>query len=79
MALLAWLLLLTVGFLLGAPLTIGIISAVLLAAMSAAALKFMRDPQPEGEKRIDALAGFWVLACYLLAGGIPLLPQGWTP
>lgn len=78
-ALLAWLLLLTVGFLLGAPLTIGALSAILLAVMIAAARTFMRDPQPKDQKRIDALAGIWVLACYLLAGGIPLLPQGWTP
>lgn len=78
-ALLAWLLLLTVGFLLGAPLTIGALSAILLAVMIATARTFMRDPQPKTEKRIDALAGAWVLASYLLAGFIPLLPQGWTP
>lgn len=77
-ALLAWLLLLFIGILLGAPILIGGTSAILLAIMTVTALAFMRDPQPDGQDRLDTLAGVWVLTCYLLAGGIPLLPQGWT-
>jgi 4-hydroxybenzoate polyprenyltransferase len=75
-AALAWLLLLVIGFFVGAPLTIGGISALLLAGMAVTVQGFVRDPQPSGQGRIDTLAGVWVLACYLLAGGVPLLPPG---
>lgn len=75
---LAWLLLLTVGTMVGAPLTIGGLSFILLIAMAANVLKFARKPTPDGQKTIDNLAGIWVLACYVLAGFVPLLPEGLT-
>jgi 4-hydroxybenzoate polyprenyltransferase len=76
---LAWLLLLAVGILIAAPLTIGGISAILLAVMAVVAWRFMGEPTPAGQRRIDSLAGIWVLACYGLAGAVPLLPPGLTP
>ncbi|MDB5506825.1 MAG: Manganese transporter permease [Devosia sp.] len=76
---LAWLLLLSIGFLVGAPLTIGGVSAVLLAVMAATVWRFIGDPTADGQRRIDGFAGIWVLACYLLAGAVPLLPAGLTP
>ena len=76
---LAWCLLLTIGFFVGASLTIGTLSALLLAVMAIAMRRFARDPAPAGQRRIDSLSGLWVLTCYLLAGAVPLLPQGLTP
>ncbi len=76
---LAWALLLVIGFLVGAPLTIGGLSGIMLVAMAVTVWRFVGEPSPAGQSRIDSLAGFWVLSCYLLAGGVPLLPQGFTP
>ena len=76
---LAWVLLLAIGVLVGAPVTIGGFSAILLAVMASIAWRFVGEPTPAGQRRIDSLAGIWVLACYLLAGAVPLLPQGLTP
>ena len=75
----AWLLLLTIGFFVGAPLTIGGLSALLLVVMAITMRRFTRDPAPSAQRRIDSLSGLWVLTCYLLAGAVPLLPQGLTP
>ncbi|MET3924244.1 UbiA family prenyltransferase [Devosia sp. 2618] len=75
---LAWMLLLTVGTMVGAPLSIGGLSLVLLVVIAANVLKFVREPTPDGQKAIDNLAGIWVLACYILAGFVPLLPEGLT-
>ena len=76
---LAWCLLLTIGFFVGAPLTIGGLSALLLVVMAITMRRFTRDPAPSAQRRIDSLSGLWVLTCYLLAGAVPLLPQGLTP
>jgi hypothetical protein len=35
---------------------------------------FLRRPVPAAQRRIDAVAGLWVLACYGSAGFAPLLP-----
>lgn len=75
-ATLAWCLLLVIGFLVGAPLMVGGFSAILLVIMTATAWRFTLAPLPAGQGRIDSLAGIWVLGCYLLAGGVPLLPGG---
>lgn len=72
---LAWLLLLTIGTLVGAPLIVGGISVLLLAAIGLTVWRFVREPSPEGQGRIDSLAGIWVLCCYVLAGYAPFIPR----
>lgn len=75
----AWLLLLAVGTMVGSPLIVGGVSAAVLAVIAATVRTFMRKPTPAGQRRIDTLAGVWVLDCYVLAGFAPFLPQVFTP
>ena len=65
-----------VGFAVGAPKMVAAIGLIALAAVATAAAFFMRSPTPAGQKRIDALAGVWVLVCYATAGFSPLLVAG---
>ncbi|MFC0010982.1 UbiA family prenyltransferase [Devosia nitrariae] len=75
----AWLLLLAVGAMVGSPLIVGGGSAVVLAAIATTVRTFMRKPTQAVQRRIDTLAGVWVLACYVLAGFAPFLPQVIAP
>lgn len=75
-AALAYVLLLGVGHVAGALLVIAPLGALMLAFLAYEALSFARAPSPAGEKSIDRAAGLWVLACYSLAGFVPVL-AGW--
>ena len=70
---LACALLIGVGFAVGAPGLVAAIGLAALAAVAIAASAFLRNPTPAGQKRIDALAGLWVLVCYGTAGFAPHL------
>jgi len=76
---LAWLLLLAMGTLVGAPLIVGGVSALLLGAIGVTVWQFVRKPSAKGQSRIDSLAGVWVLCCYVLAGFAPFIPKVLTP
>lgn len=46
------------------------------AVCLAAAASYARAPTPAAQKRMDRLAGLWVLACYALAGFAPVIQRG---
>jgi hypothetical protein len=71
-AALAALLLVGVGASVGAPYALAVVAAAALAALSVVALRFIAAPDAAGQKRIDAMAGVWVLVCYGASGLIPL-------
>lgn len=75
-AALAYLLLLGVGFVAGALLIIALLGALMLALVSFMAARFAKAPDAGGQKKIDQLSGLWVLACYSLAGFVPILITG---
>lgn len=75
----AWLLLLAVGTMVGAPFIVGGVSAVVLTVIAAAVRRFVARPTQAGQRRIDTLAGIWVLICYVLVGFAPFLSQVITP
>jgi UbiA prenyltransferase family len=69
--LLAWFLLLGVGFAVGTPYAVALPGLIALAVVVAAAARFAGQPTLSGQKRIDLLAGLWVFVCYVLAGFAP--------
>ncbi|WP_368904407.1 UbiA family prenyltransferase [Taklimakanibacter lacteus] len=71
----AYLLLLGVGYVAGALAIIALLGAAALALVVHTAMKFAKDSTAQGQKRIDQLSGLWVLACYSLAGFVPLLSR----
>jgi 4-hydroxybenzoate polyprenyltransferase len=73
---LACALLIGVGFAVGTPGAVGAIGVAALIAVALLASGFLRKPTPAGQKRIDALAGVWVLICYGTAGFAPHLWAG---
>lgn len=76
LCILAWILLVAVGYHVGAPLAIAMPGLLALAATGMIAHAFAKKPTPAGQKRIDTAAGLWVFACYCLAGFAPLI-TGW--
>jgi 4-hydroxybenzoate polyprenyltransferase len=66
-------LLIGVGFAVGTPMLVAAIGLAALVAVAVGASGFLRRPTPAGQKRIDALAGLWVLVCYGTAGFAPHL------
>jgi hypothetical protein len=69
----AYLLLLGVGHFAGALFIIALLGAAALALVVYTAHRFVKTSSGEGQKRIDQMSGFWVLACYSLAGFVPVL------
>jgi 4-hydroxybenzoate polyprenyltransferase len=69
-------LLIGVGFAVGKPGIVGAVGVAALAAVATIGLGFIRNPTPGGQKRIDGLAGVWVLVCYATAGFAPHLLPG---
>jgi hypothetical protein len=65
-------LLVGVGFAVGAPWLVALIGALGLAACFAAARAHVQKADSATQKRIDAMAGIWVLICYGSAGFAPL-------
>ncbi|HEY4201639.1 MAG TPA: UbiA family prenyltransferase [Devosiaceae bacterium] len=76
---LAWLLLLAIGILVGAPLIVGGVSAALLGVIGFTVRNFVREPSAKAQGLIDSLAGIWVLCCYVLAGFAPFVPKVLAP
>jgi 4-hydroxybenzoate polyprenyltransferase len=72
---LAWGLLVAIGYLVGALLTVAIPGFIALLVTITAAATFARNPTAKGQKRIDTLAGLWVFVCYCLAGYAPFLAE----
>jgi hypothetical protein len=64
----AFVLLIGVGFAIGAPRLVGIVGLLALIACLVGAWAFLRMPTAAGQKRLDALSGLWVLICYGVAG-----------
>jgi 4-hydroxybenzoate polyprenyltransferase len=73
---LALLWLIAVGFAVGAPILIAAIGVAAFVVVAFATLRFIARPTPQGQKRIDTLAGVWVLVCYAAAGYAPLIGPG---
>ena len=48
-----------------------------LAILIFVARGFWQSPTPAGQKRLEAVSGLWVMACYLSAALVPLLPTTW--
>ena len=67
--------LVVIGTIEGSPFLVGIVGLVGLAACAACALMFMRRADGDGQKRIDAAAGLWVLLSYGAAGFAPLVQR----
>lgn len=70
---LAFALLVGVGIAVGAPRLIATIGVLGLAMALLTAQRYGTKPTPAAQKRIDAMAGLWVLVCYGTAGFAPLL------
>jgi 4-hydroxybenzoate polyprenyltransferase len=64
----AFVLLVGVGFAIGAPRLVGGIGLAALAACLFGAWTFLRTLTAAGQKRLDTLSGLWVLICYGGAG-----------
>lgn len=75
-AALAYALLLGVGFVAGALLIIAVLGALMLALVFYMTSRFAKSPDAGGQKKIDQLSGLWVLACYSLAGFVPVFIKG---
>jgi len=69
----ALLLLIAVSFAVGAPKLVSAIGVVAFAAVAVTGWRFIRHPTAAGQKRIDMLAGLWVLVCYGAAGFAPFV------
>lgn len=50
-----------------------IIGGIGVAMCLKSAAEYSKSPTPKAAKRIDTLAGFWVFACYAIAGFTPIL------
>jgi 4-hydroxybenzoate polyprenyltransferase len=70
------LMLVAVGYRVGAPAAVTAIAAAALAVALTVAYRFAREPTPVWQARVDALSGVWVLLCYLAAGYVPLFTRG---
>jgi 4-hydroxybenzoate polyprenyltransferase len=64
----AFVLLVAVGYAIGAPRLVGIVGLVALAACLFGAWAFLRAPNAKAQKQLDTLSGLWVLICYGVAG-----------
>jgi 4-hydroxybenzoate polyprenyltransferase len=64
----AFVLLVAVGFAIGAPRLVGLVGLVALAACLFGAWAFWRTPDAKAQKQLDMLSGLWVLICYGVAG-----------
>lgn len=65
-------LLISVGIAVATFWPIFVVAVLGLGATTAIALGFMRNPTEAAQKRVDAMAGIWVLLCYGAAGFLPL-------
>lgn len=72
----AFLVLIAVGVAVGRPYLVAATGLAGLLATLWAGLPFLRSPDLSGQKRIDTLAGVWVLVCYSAAGFLPLFARG---
>jgi 4-hydroxybenzoate polyprenyltransferase len=67
----ALLLLIAVSFAVGAPRLVSVIGILAFAVVAVTGWRFIKHPSADGQKRIDTLAGLWVLVCYGAAGFAP--------
>lgn len=67
----ALLLLIAVSFAVGAPKLVSAIGILAFAVVAVTGWHFIQQPSTAGQKRIDMLAGLWVLVCYGAAGFAP--------
>lgn len=70
---LSWLLLIGIGTALGHAAAFALIGAAGLAGCGWALAGYLNKTDVKAEKRLDTMAGLWVLLCYLTAGFAPLL------
>ena len=68
----AWILAIATGVLLGAPLIIAFAIGAAAAACAFAAARFVRAPTVARQKAIDTVSALWVLICYLALGFLPI-------
>ncbi len=73
MCMLAWLLLLGVGYLVQAPFAVAGPGFLALLVAIFTAKKFTMSPDVKREKAIEDIAGMWVFVCYCLAGFAPFI------
>lgn len=71
----ALLLLVAVGFAAGAPRLVSVIGILAFATVALTGWRFIKHPSAVGQKRIDTLAGLWVLVCYGAAGFAPFASE----
>lgn len=71
---LAFALLLGAGVATGFVAVFAVIGALMLSLCVFVALRFAADPTVTAEKRVDLMAGLWVLVCYGTAGFAPVIP-----
>lgn len=70
------------GLLLGVSWSMGALAIPALIGLGAtlaavvAGMSFIAKPLPERAKRLDLMAGLWVLICYAAAGFAPFLTGG---
>jgi 4-hydroxybenzoate polyprenyltransferase len=67
----ALLLLIAMSFAVGAPRLVSVIGILAFAVVAVSGWRFINHPSADGQKRIDTLAGLWVLVCYGAAGFAP--------
>lgn len=72
----AWFLLLAVGYSIGAPIIVAGPAILALLIVVITARKFTKSPNVKLEKAIENIAGLWVFVCYCLAGFGPFI-SGW--
>ena len=65
--------LVTVGVIIGAPLTLAAVGMAGLLACLLAGVSFLSDPSPAKQGRLDTMSGLWVVACYGSAGFAPIV------
>ncbi|MBD3896532.1 UbiA family prenyltransferase [Halomonas sp. ML-15] len=65
--------LIAVGRAVGAMHLVGLVGLAGLAACLVAAALYLRSPTERAQRRVDSMAGLWVLACYGAAGFAPLV------
>ncbi len=73
---LAWAALLWVGWAMGSFALVALIGTASALAALMAGLGFVNSATPERAKRLDLMAGLWVLLCYGAAGFAPFLTGG---
>lgn len=72
LVLVAWALLIVLGAALGHGRAFALAGGVGAALCAGAAFRFRQDRSLRWEKRLDAMAGIWVMICYATAGFLPL-------